>query len=891
LLVTATTVQRPRSAHAAVAGILLAGVGALLAWSMPAHSVSPGGPAVPWYLLAVLFGISEVCVLHVQMRGGARTISLSEATLVLGLFFTAPSGLLLARLIGPLVVFALIRRQSLVKLGVNAAVLLVEAGLAVSIFRAVLGAHPPTSPWAWLAAYLAVFVSGVASAVTITLIIALFQHELHASDLQRAALTSSTVSLVIGTVALVAVNALQRSAETGYLLVAAAAIIFICYRAYAALIGRHAALARLYSFTDAISNTHEPDEVLRQVLLSAREIVRAEHAEIVFAAALPGGSFTRLTLDESGHLQRGDAAVGEERLDPVHGQVLATGAAVLLSRGMGLARRPQWRNYLKRTGRRETLSVPIRDAHQAEAGSQSTDSSGAAPREMPVTGSLLIAGRIGQVRTFDGADLRLVETIANHAGLALRNGWLINDLTYAVRHDALTGLENRGFLHQQLSDVLADIRAGVRPGAAVMICDLNGFKDVNDALGHQMGDVLLQQVAARASAALSPGDVLARLGGDEFAIVLPNTVTAEAAAAVGERVLAAIAQPIMLGDMEISVGMSIGVTLAPRHGVETSGLLKRADLAMYAAKATTRGLRMWESAMGQTDAQPLTFAGELRRALADGEMLVYAQPIASLITGEVTAAQVMPRWMHPEQGLLTPEEFVPTAASSGLASELGRHLVAAAVNSCAEWQALGFDINVLVNLPGRALADPSLPEAVARMLEAQELPAARLTLEISEASINTEQARSVTCLRQLAALGVRIGTSGFGTGQSSLSHLRRLPITQVKVDEGFVRRIGHDSSDEAIVRSVVELGAKLGLDVVADGVDQEVVWNRLRRMGCRQAQGAVLSRPLPLAKFTEWLRADDPATRKLVAPGSLAVTLPRRELELGSMDPLSGQAS
>ncbi len=888
--------RTPAAGHpsrAWTAGLLIAAAGFGLAGFLPQHSASPAGPTVSWLLLAALFGVAEVCVLHVQMRGGARTVSLSEAPLVLGLFFTAPPDLVLARLIGPLIVFAIIRRQSLLKLGVNTAVLLVEVGMAVELFRLICDGSPVSSPRAWLAAYVAVLVSGVVSAVLVTLVIALFQDEFHLSDLTRAVATSSAVSAVIGTIALVAVNALQRSTETGWLLAGAAAVILICYRAYAALTGRHAALARLYGFTDAISNTHEPDEVLRQLLLSAREIAAAEHAEIVFAPALPEGLPTRLTVDQSGRLQRNDASAGASDLeipDPVHAQVLRTGTAILLPHRSGLARRPDWRRYLKRVGRREALAVPLRDAPAQEDELQSGQTGQSAPAA-PVTGSLLVAGRVGQVRTFDAADLRLVETLANHAGLALRNGWLINGLTHAVRHDALTGLVNRSYLHQQLTDVLAEIRSGDRAGAAVMICDLNGFKDVNDALGHQMGDVLLQEVARRASDALAPGDVLARLGGDEFAILLPNTLTAEAAAEAGERVLRAIAEPVTLADLVISVGMSIGVALAPRHGIEASGLLKRADMAMYAAKATNRGLRLWESGMGQTDAQQLTFAGELRRALADGELTIYAEPIASLITGEVVSVEVLPRWQHPERGLLVPEEFVPTAASSGLASELARYLLSAAVTACAEWRLTRCELGVSVNLPARALADTSLPEMVARLLETHGVPADRLTLEIAESSVVTDDSKALPGLRQLSALGVRVAVDGFGTGHSSLSYLRRMPIRQVKIDSGFVRRIDHDSSDEAIVRSIVELGAKLGLDVVAEGVDRQPVWDHLRRMGCGQAQGALLVRPLPLRAFAEWLRDDDPTPRRLLPGRRLNVGGPRAALEVDARDPLRGQAS
>jgi EAL domain-containing protein (putative c-di-GMP-specific phosphodiesterase class I) len=312
---------------------------------------------------------------------------------------------------------------------------------------------------------------------------------------------------------------------------------------------------------------------------------------------------------------------------------------------------------------------------------------------------------------------------------------------------------------------------------------------------------------------------------------------------------------------------------------------------MYAAKATNRGLRLWESGMGQTDAQQLTFAGELRRALTDGELGIYAEPIASLITGEVVSVEVLPRWQHPERGLLMPEEFLPIAASSGLASELARHLLDAAVSACAGWRQTGPDLGVSVNLPARALADTSLPETVARLLETHGVPAERLTLEIAESSVVTDDSTTLTGLRQLSALGVRVAVDGFGTGHSSLSYLRRMPIRQVKIDAGFVRRIDHDSSDEAIVRSIVELGAKLGLDVVAEGVDRQAVWDLLRRMGCGQAQGALLARPLPLAAFAEWLRGDDPTPRRLLPGRRLNVGGPRESLDVPAGDPLRGQAS
>jgi predicted signal transduction protein with EAL and GGDEF domain len=410
-----------------------------------------------------------------------------------------------------------------------------------------------------------------------------------------------------------------------------------------------------------------------------------------------------------------------------------------------------------------------------------------------------------------------------------------------------------------------------------------------------MGDVLLQQVAIRATGALRPGDVLARLGGDEFAILLPNAVTTEEASIVGERVLAAVAEPITLADVEISVGMSIGISLAPRHGVETSGLMKRADLAMYAAKATNRGVRLWDSGMGRTDTQQLTIAGELRRALEAGEIEIHAQPIASLVSGAVTAVQILPRWQHAERGLLMPDEFMTVAATSGLASELTRHLISAALEAGTRWRARGAELGLVVNLPARAFADASTPETVSGLLETHEFPARLLTLEINESSVVTEQKRALPYLKQLVELGVKIGVDGFGNGHPAITQLRRMPIGQVRINERFVHRADRDSSDEAIVRSIIELAGKFGVEVVAEGVDGPREWETLRRLGCPQAQGAWLARPLPVDEFWDWMCNDDPRARRLLDSGRLPQARESRDTidvdELRSSDPLRGKAS
>jgi diguanylate cyclase (GGDEF)-like protein len=471
-----------------------------------------------------------------------------------------------------------------------------------------------------------------------------------------------------------------------------------------------------------------------------------------------------------------------------------------------------------------------------------------------VVGALVVTDRLGDVRGFDQDDVLLLETVANHASVALQNGELIDKLRHDALHDSLTGLPNRAFLQRRLTAVLEEVADGGSTGAAVMILDLDSFKEVNDTLGHQQGDLVLVEVAERMRTAVGSRGLVARLGGDEFAVLLAGT-DEEQAVAVGRRVLRSLEEPIAIDGLEVEVGGSLGLALAPSHATDPAGLLKRADTAMYNAKSTTRGILVYQADLDSTNPRRLTLVAELRTALNHDQIDVHVQPQALLATGAIESVEALARWSHPELGRISPDEFIPIAERSGLIGLLTTRVLDASLAAVADWRARDHDMSVAVNLSTRSLHDADLVDEVARLLARHAVPASRLTLEVTESSVMADPARATALLHQLRDLGVRLSVDDFGTGFSSLSYLKRLPVQEVKIDKSFITGLRTDSDDVAIVRAIVDLGRHLGLDVVAEGVEDQATWDLLASMGCTLVQGWHLGRPMPVNDLVDWMRS------------------------------------
>ena len=433
-------------------------------------------------------------------------------------------------------------------------------------------------------------------------------------------------------------------------------------------------------------------------------------------------------------------------------------------------------------------------------------------------------------------------------------------LRHQALHDPLTNLPNRALLHDRLTTALHVARREERP-VALLVMDLDQFKEINDTLGHLTGDLLLGQVAARLTTLLRDCDTVARLGGDEFAVLL--TVDADRAGAekVARRIGQALDQPFLLNGIAVATRASIGIVLSPEHGDDAETLLQRADVAMYAAKRGGRGHVVYAPEDDRSSLRRLSLVGDLRRALDAGELVLHYQPQVDLRSGDVVGVEALVRWNHPEHGLLPPAEFIELAEVSGLIQPLTRWAIGTALGQVEAWRREGVDLAVAVNVSARNLYDPKLAPAIGAALERTGTDPRRLMLELTESELVEDPSQVMTVLTLVSGMGVRLSIDDFGTGWSSLSNLTRLPIHQIKVDRSFVAGMLDGGDDAVIVRSIVDLSHNLGLAVVAEGVEDASVLAALRGLGCDQAQGYWLCRPVPGRELLAWLLARNSEAR------------------------------
>ncbi|MGH2888358.1 MAG: putative bifunctional diguanylate cyclase/phosphodiesterase, partial [Solirubrobacteraceae bacterium] len=420
-------------------------------------------------------------------------------------------------------------------------------------------------------------------------------------------------------------------------------------------------------------------------------------------------------------------------------------------------------------------------------------------------------------------------------------------------HDPLTGLPNRLLFGERIDQAIRQAqRNGTRLAVALM--DLDRFKEVNDSLGHSAGDQLLCRVGERMGEAVRSSDTVARLGGDEFGLLLPDLEDREGAVPVVDRIRAGLERPVHVHSLPLAVEASIGIAIFPDHGADAQTLIQRADVAMYDCKRDSGSYTFYDESTHEYDVTRLTLVAELRRALSDRELLLHYQPKAALEDGEVRSVEALLRWMHPTRGMVYPDSFIPIAQETGLIGPLTLYVIEEALRQGRAWRDAGLDLAISVNLSTRNLLDRDFPRQVAGLLEQWEMDARWLELEVTESSMLANPVRAKAVLTELSELGLRLSIDDFGTGYSSLAFLRQLPVDEIKIDRSFVMGMGSEVDDAVIVRSTVDLGRNLGLDVVAEGVETLELWNRLRDLGCKIAQGYFLSRPVPPDELASWLQ-------------------------------------
>jgi diguanylate cyclase (GGDEF)-like protein len=782
-------------------------------------------------ILALLFALAERFTVKFPVRRGAHTMSLSEIPLVLGLLMIHPLLLLLVRLAGALAGLIVLRRQRGSKLAFNTTLYLAQATTAGAVFHLLRGAADPYGPIGWAAAFAATFAADLVSIVLISAVIALHDdsqewRRLLSADVKE--LLQMPLVAVSTTLALVTAMLVRQQIWAALLL---GVLVFCAHRVfdrYAQQTRTHQQVEDLYRFTQSLDGLTDVGEVTRTVLGQARDIVRAEEAVLVFPH---GDRPVRMRLH------------GREQLDvtPLSGAGPANGVS-------GVEPVADDDDWWWAAGTGTPVLLPERIAVPVRLGES--------------TGVLLVSGCMADTPAFTDDHQRLLQAMASHAGAALAEMRLLERLRHTAAHDPLTGLPNR---LRYLADLQEATDAAVAAGGTVgvLLLDLDRFKDVNDGLGHDTGDDLLRQIGRRLRDRYGRHGTVSRFGGDEFALIIRDGGSQEAITALAEDVRRTVELPAPVGDLDLDVQVSIGVCVAPEHGTDADLLLRRADLAMYAAKDTRCGVRVYQPEDDHDTARRLALMAGLRVAVESGTLTVVYQPKVDPATGLPLGAEALVRWQHDGRPV-PPDEFIPLAEQARLIGPLTWHVLDTALGECATWRALGHPLSVAVNLSPELLTDPGLTGRIEQALHRHGLPAGALTLEITENAIMADPTNARRTLDALDGLGVKLSIDDFGTGHSSLGRLAHLPIHEVKIDKSFVRHIVTDRTRRAVTDAALQLARALDLTVVAEGVEEQDELDYLRQHGCHAIQGYLISKPIPPLEFLTWLE-------KTRAVGRLAV--------------------
>ena len=440
------------------------------------------------------------------------------------------------------------------------------------------------------------------------------------------------------------------------------------------------------------------------------------------------------------------------------------------------------------------------------------------------------------------------EIIDQTSDLRAQTAVLEEKASHEATHDSLTDLPNRILLHDRLQQALSAAQRQ-KDKVAILIMDLDHFKEINDTLGHFNGDIILKQVATRLQGTIRDLDSVARLGGDEFAVLLPKVYGGQDAVMVAKKMQQALKPSFQISGLNLDVNASIGIAVFPEHGNDLDTLMQRAEVAMYAAKKEKAGYLSYSRQLDQYSPKRLTLMSELRQAIEQRQLLVYYQPKVEIKSRKVVELEALVRWPHPEHGLLPPDEFIPMAERTGLIKPLTFLVADEALKQLAAWTRDGYDLKVTINVSARVLLDPGFPDTLIGLLAAYRIEPSRLMLEITETTIMVDQERAMEVLQRLKEVKVRLSIDDFGTGYSSLAYLKQLPVHELKIDKSFVMNMDHNHDDAVIVKIIIELGHQLGLEITAEGVESESILSQLDALGCDIAQGYLISKPLPAGEL------------------------------------------
>jgi diguanylate cyclase (GGDEF)-like protein len=792
---------------AVVAAVVLAGL-------QIESTVDPNQPLLTM-VVAFAFVLAERMVFNVEARNEAVGYTPSEVALATAILILAPVEVVIARLVGSIIGMTLVRRPPLFKLVFNGAHLALEAVLALLIFRWLQSFADGGFAQSWLALVASLSVALLAGSVLVTVAIAQFDGDL-GKRLKRSLVTAPVLHLP--TIIFAASVALPMSIDPwlGLIALAPAPIVWLVLRSHGQLLHRFTDLASVHDFSRNVGDAADLQSIADAAASEMSHHLRAERVVVRFWPRTVDAIEALVGLDESPALPTGPD------LD-------------------------QWRTILadRDVRRVADLDTELRD----EISAPDFHDGLLAPLidEQGPLGLVLIGERNGASDRFDNDDATRLSAMAQQLAVAVRKGHLHEQITFEATHDRLTSLPNRTFFEERIERAAANGET-----AAVLLVDLDRFKQINDTFGHHAGDLLLIEVAQRIRTACVVVDTVARFGGDEFA-VFASGLTGGEAQLLAESISAALEQTFDIGPANVAIGASIGIALMPAHGKTATGLLRLADIAMYDAKARRIRSSTYREELKTDNADRLTLLDDLRAALRNRELDVHFQPQIDLSTGVVCAAEALARWEHPELGRIPPDDFIELAEQAGLIEDLTEQVLGLATDAAAAWHARGQHIGVSVNISAQSLLDERLEALVAKALVSSGMNPGLLMLEITESTMMAEENPTNRVLSRLSELGVRLSVDDFGTGFSSLVNLRQLKVDEIKIDKSFVMDMMLEHDDDVIVRSTIDLGHNLGLSVVAEGVETAATQARLRELGCDIAQGYGISRPLPRDRFDRWL--------------------------------------
>ncbi len=795
-----------------------------------------GGPLAMLLILGSAL-VATAFPIHVKAGREIHSFTLHELPLVVAVLTLPARYAILAMVIGATVARLGIQRLALNKVLFNVAITAFEVGIVFRFTHTLAANSAVTDTRIWIAALVGTVAANFISAALVSAAIFLSGGQVSPSQFVRNASLAIVGGLAMASVAIIGVVLTVVNSVSVVFTVLVGAACLLAYRRHVGLSERYSAMIRLERFTRALAPDRSVETILDKLLHHAAELMSVEEAAITLATTEGLVVLSRSLSEKGGSSTAKSLAPG----DPIWMRALRENKAFHLT----------------------TEALQADDALRQELVDLHATDLVVAPLRLDDSniGVLVGRNRLNSAVRVSASDLDLVTTMANHASVILERSRLMEELDrevnvreYQATHDTLTGLHNRAAFNAA-SDAYLCSEAAPRQTAAIMLVDLNHFKKINDTMGHHAGDDVLVQIGSRLAGALPIGSTVARLGGDEFAIMVPNVGSTEFALEVAGNLRNAITLPVTVDDVTFALDAAIGVSFAPLHGTDRHTLLKRADIAMYAAKdRRSASVAVYDASQQRWTAREVSLLEDLRHAIENHQLWVAFQPKTSLNDGHVFGVEALCRWTHPEQGPIRPDEFVRLAEQAGLIDSLTEFVLNESLRQCRVWLDEGMEIDVAVNIASQSLSDPSLPGRVLAHATAHGVPPKMLTLEVTEGELMEDARTSRAVMTELRALGFRVSIDDFGTGYSSLAYLHTLPVDELKIDRAFVQRIGTDATSAQIVHVIVELAQTFGLQTVAEGIETDEIHDALRALGVELGQGFLMSKPAPASELEDILR-------------------------------------